>query len=162
MTLTDQGDQTAIVNIALGLCQRATFAQGSEIVASSATLIGGVHGTAPISRVRLVAQVMDPAFAPDVLVEEDDPGSLDVERIMATATSAPAAYWLEVLQVDGHQAVSSPIFLTGDCARVAEGAADPESICASAPASRRCGCDTRGTGAAPFFFSLLLMGVRRR
>ena len=140
----------------------ATFAQGSEIVAPSMTLAGAVHGTAPIARVRLVAQGMDPASAPEVLVERVDPGSLDIERLAWTAARAPAAYWLEVLQTDGHQAVSSPIFLTEDCERMAEGAADPGAVCASAARSKGCGCDTRGTDVRPLFVSLLLLGVRRR
>jgi hypothetical protein len=141
----------------------ATFVQGSEIVAPSAVLTGAVHGTAPISRVRLVAQRMDPAFTPEVLAEETDPGALDVEGIAATVDRAPAAYWLEVLQADGHQAVSSPIFLIADCARVPDGAFDPRAVCATVPPSGGCGCDTRGTNASPaLFFSLLLLGVRRR
>jgi hypothetical protein len=140
----------------------ATFVQGSEIVASSATLMGVVHGTAPIARVRLVAQGMEPAASPEVLVEQVDPGSLDVDRVAVTAEKAPAAYWLEVLQADGHQAVSSPIFLTADCDRVAEGAFDPGAVCASASPSGGCGCDTRGANATALFVSLLLLGVRRR
>ena len=141
----------------------ATFVQGSEIVAPSATLSGAVHGTAPIARVRLVAQVMDPAFAPQVLVERVDPDALDIERITATAEGAPAAYWLEVRQADGHQAVSSPIFLTADCARVSEGAIDPGAVCANAVSSPGCGCDTRGTNIPAVLVSLLLLlGVRRR
>jgi hypothetical protein len=113
----------------------AAFVQGSEIVAPSATLTGAVHGTAPIARVRLVAQVVDPAFAPEVLVEQVDLGSPRRRAHHRDRRGRPAAYWLEVLQADGHQAVSSPIFLTADCGRVAEGALDPGAVCASAASS---------------------------
>jgi hypothetical protein len=140
----------------------ATFAQGSEIVAPAATLTGAVHGTAPLSRVRLVTQVMDPAFAPKVLVEQYVSDALDIDRITARAEAAPAAYWLEVLQADGHQAVSSPIFLTADCARLADGAADPGSVCASPVSAPGCACTTGPTRPPLLFLPLLLLVVRRR
>ncbi len=142
--------------------QGATFPQGTEIVASAAALAGSVYGTAPISRARLVAQVMDPAFAPEVLVEAYAPGSLDLGSIRADALETPAAYWLEVLQADGHQAVSSPIFLTPDCSRLAEGAVDPGAVCDATPTPTGCACTTHGRVPEFLFLLALVPLVRRR
>jgi hypothetical protein len=138
-----------------------TFSQGAEIVGTAAALSGSVHGTAPLSRVRLVRQVMSPSFAPEVLVEEHASDALDLDAIRADVSGPPSAYWLEALQADGHQAVSSPVFLTSDCARVAEGASDPGARCADPTgAPTGCGCATRGVSAALLLPALLV--ARRR
>jgi hypothetical protein len=140
-----------------------TFGQGSEIVSARAALEGSVHGTAPISRARLVRQAIGPSSPPEILAEAHGAGTVDPPPLEADVQgTTAAAYWLEVVQTDGHQAVTSPIFLTPDCARIADGAHDPGGSCADRiPEPARCGCSTKASPAA-LLLPALLAARRRR
>ena len=117
-------------------------AAGSEFGGSAATLHWEVHGTAEIARVALVGVVAerDGAFV-ELLVQEPD--QLDVTGSYPWL-SQPREWvvWLEVEQVDGERAWSSPIWLTP-----------------SPPSPSGCGC---GAGKAVALLPIVMLALWRR
>ena len=147
----------------------AALGQGTELISQEPVLRWRYHGTSEIERLRLYRiRIKDDALQ-EVVVEEAGDG-MDMSGVLQPGplSGGSVAYWVEVRQWDGEVAWSSPIWLTSECSRMAQGAQDPLGLCdersGEATASEggvRCGCAQAPTTDAVWWMALMLMLIRR-
>jgi hypothetical protein len=143
--------------------------QGSELISRDPVLRWRYSGTEKVERLRLFRVGMKEDAAQTVLIEEQDPG-LDLvgELSLGPSSAGSAAYWLEIRQWDGEIAWSSPIWLSSDCDRIAQGAQDPLGRCVEpgapegeAPPKTRCSC-AQGPAQGGAWVLLVVLALIRR
>lgn len=124
----------------------ATILPGSEYIAQAPTLRWSYHATSEITKVRVVA-VDIVEGAPERELYKGLPDGLDTsgELVLEVDGSTPTAVWLHVEETDDEAAWSSPVFLSFDCARVAEGALDPLGLCAESTGTEDSGTADGGS-----------------
>lgn len=100
---------------------------GDQVIVERPEVDWSVIGAAEVSMVRVRSLVAgDPPV--DEVVEA--PAALEASGTHTLAWSGvPTLVWLEVTQVDGHQAWSSPIWLSNDCPAVGADLSDPAGVC---------------------------------
>jgi hypothetical protein len=100
---------------------------GDRIIVRLPTVTWSAVGTADLTSVRLRSLIPG-----DPIIDEVDeaPLALEASGTHSLAWSGePVLVWLEVEQADGHQAWSSPVWLSNDCPAVGPDLTDPAGLC---------------------------------
>ncbi len=124
----------------------AGFGMGAEAVVAAPVLHWTYRAEGSIDTVTLWSVPVD-GSAPAEVVQTWQPGAADAEGEHALDwDQADRALWLHVTEGSGHQAWSSPVWVTSDCERA--GAVDPAGLCDpdTVDTGDSGGADSGGTG----------------
>ena len=88
-------------------------------------LVLRVSGTDELAQVAVITAPRDGALSEVTYCEGQQDCALEIQQLFDGET--PTAVWVEVDQIDGHRAWSSPLFLHPDCSE--EGLLDPGGYC---------------------------------
>jgi len=115
--------------LSFGADDGADVLMGWEYIADAPTFQWVYAGEAAIETVELLSIALDdPSASTLTVLESWSPGTLEAEEEHALSwDGTPIAVWLHVVEADGEEAWSSPIWLTDDCD--AAGVEDPAGRC---------------------------------